>query len=44
MRSACLALYLPHQLPPGFTDLSVFLTLVGALAFFVGALMLPWEK
>jgi hypothetical protein len=44
MGSACLALYLPHQLPPGFTDLSVFLTLVGALAFFVGAVMLPWEK
>lgn len=44
MGAACLALYLPHGLPPGFIDLSTFLTLVGAIAFFVGAVMLPWEK
>lgn len=44
MGAACLALYLPHQLPPVFVDMSVFLTLVGAVSFLIGAIMLPWEN
>lgn len=44
MASACLAFSLPELLPEAVVELSAVFTLIGAVGFFVGALLLFWEK